>query len=278
MSISLLTNLGSLNIRRYLEKASEDHDRANERVASGRRINRSLDDAAGLAISSRLESKIRSTQQAERTALDALSLIQVAEGGMNEVSNILVRVRELSIQAGSDNLSDEERNLLNFEGKQLTEEIERLAQSTSFSGTSLLNGSGKELSFQIGIENTEYDRISYDSGKINLTAGNLGVASLDLSEKGSALDGLENIDKAMLQTQAARAQLGALQARMHPMVSNLRNFEENLTAANARIRDADLAKESTELIRTQVQQKAAISVLAQANLSPALALKLIESG
>lgn len=276
MPISFLTNTGAMTVGRYLTQTTEAYQKAAERVASGRRINRSLDDAAGLAISSRLEVRIRSTQQAQRTAMDALSLIQVAEGGMTEISNILSRLRELSIQAGSDNLSDDERGLLNFEAEQLIKEIDRLAESTTYSGNKLLNGSGEELNFQIGVENTENDRITYDASSVDVRSSTLGVDAIELNDRDSALEGLEVIDNAITKAQGSRAQLGAIQARIHPIVNNLRNYEENLTAANSRIRDADLATESTELVRTQVQQKATVAILAQANFAPALALKLIE--
>lgn len=276
MPISLLSNVTSYNVKRHLEQTNELFSRSAERLASGRRINRAGDDAAGLSISFGLESKIRSIQVAKRNAQDALSLMEVAEGGMNEVGNLLVRMRELSIQASSDNVSDREREMLDLEAQQIKDEIDRLAQSTRYFDSPLLNGSGRDFVFQVGIDNNEFNRLTYSAASLDLRASTLGVSGISLTDADSAADAFGSVDEALIRMNVPRAQVGALQSRMHSISNNLASYEESLTAANSRIRDADIAKETAEMIRGQVLQKAGIAVLGQANMLPTQALKLIE--
>lgn len=276
MPITVLTNLPAMNARRHLEETSNWYAAAAERLSSGKRVNRSGDDAAGMAISFSLEAKIRSIQQARRNSQEALSLMQVAEGGMNEVGNLIVRMRELAIQASSDTIGDRERGMLELESNQLKSEVERLSQATSYFGTSLLNGTGKEFTFQIGPDNNEYNRLTYNTKNLDLRASTLGVDGVDLSSASNALDSLGTIDEALSKMNQPRAEVGSLGTRFQSIIGNLSIYEENLVAAKSRILDADIAKEAAQAVQGSVLQKAGISVLAQANVAPGLALKLLD--
>jgi flagellin len=276
MAISLLSNQAVINARRHMETTSRMFGEASERLASGKRINKSGDDAAGLAISQAMEGKIRSMQQARRNAQEALSLMQVAEGGMNEVSNLLVRLRELSIQAASDTIGDKERTMLELENKQIKEEIDRLANATEYFGTSLLNGQGKEFTFQIGPDNSEANRLEYSTASLDLRASSLGIDGASLSDSSSALDALSQVDEAITKLNTPRAEVGAMQTRFNSIVNNLFIYEENMSAAKSRIVDADIAQETAKAVQASILQRAGAAVIAQANTMPALALKLLD--
>jgi flagellin len=276
MAISLLSNQAVINARRHMETTSRMFGEASERLASGKRINKSGDDAAGLAISQVMEGKIRSMQQARRNAQEALSLMQVAEGGMNEVSNLLVRLRELSIQAASDTIGDKERTMLELENKQIKEEIDRLANATEYFGTSLLNGQGKEFTFQIGPDNSEANRLEYSTASLDLRASSLGIDGASLSDSSSALDALSQVDEAITKLNTPRAEVGAMQTRFNSIVNNLFIYEENMSAAKSRIVDADIAQETAKAVQASILQRAGAAVIAQANTMPALALKLLD--
>jgi flagellin len=246
------------------------------RLSSGYRINRSSDDAAGLAISESLKAQIRGFKQANRNANDGISLVNVAEGGLNSVSNMLVRLRELAIQTSSDTISDRERALVDVEYQQIKEEIERVAQTTQFNGTSLINGTGGMLDFQVGNYNDPLnDRISFDAGYGNATLMSLGLTDLNVLSKESSQETLQTIDDAMSYIGSARAQLGALQNRLQSTSESLATAEENFSAANSRIRDTDVAAESTNLAKNNILMQAATAVLSQANTQQQLALKLL---
>lgn len=276
MGIRINTNVQSLAAQRALGEVKKGQDAALEKLASGSRINRASDDAAGLAISENLKADIRGSQQAKRNASDGISMIQVAEGGMNEISNILVRLRELSVQAASDTVGDKERKFTDLEFQQLTNEIERISQSTDFNGTKLLNGEGSLKEFQVGIGNDEFaDRISYDPAQINVLGSELGVAGLAVSSKEGAQENLTAIDTALDKVSGNRAVLGALQNRLNSTVTNLEVKTENLSAANSRIRDTDVASVSADLAKSNIMSAAGTSVLAQSNNSNMSALKLI---
>lgn len=276
MGIRINTNVQSLAAQRALGEVKKGQDAALEKLASGSRINRASDDAAGLAISENLKADIRGSQQAKRNASDGISMIQVAEGGMNEISNILVRLRELSVQSASDTVGDKERKFTDMEFQQLTNEIERISQSTDFNGTKLLNGEGSLKEFQVGIGNDEFaDRISFDPAQINVVGSELGVAGLGVSSKSDAQENLTAIDQAMDKVSGNRAVLGALQNRLNSTVTNLEVKTENLSAANSRIRDTDVASVSADLAKSNIMSAAGTSVLAQSNNSNMSALKLI---
>ena len=276
MGIRINTNVQSLAAQRSLSDVKGQQDSALEKLASGTRINRASDDAAGLAISENLKAEIRGSQQAKRNASDGISMIQVAEGGMNEISNILVRLRELSVQSASDTVGDKERSFTDLEFQQLTKEMERIASSTEFNGTKLLNGEGDKKDFQIVTGNDEFaDRISYTPAETNVSASELGVSGLAVASKEGAQENLSVIDDAMDKVNGNRAVLGALQNRLTSTVSNLDVKTENLSAANSRIRDTDVAQVSADLAKSNILTAAGTSVLAQTNNSMMSALKLI---
>jgi len=276
MGLRINTNIMSINAQKNLRLNGATLAQSEERLSSGYRINKSADDAAGLAISENLNGQVRSYAQAGRNAQDGISFIQVAEGGMAEVSNMLIRLRELGVQAASDTVGDQERGFLNVEAQQLKNEIERTSQVTQYNGQSLLNGQGDKLDFQIGIKNDEFgDRISYDPSGTNVSLDSLGISGVDVSNKSGAQDTLGMIDVAVGTVNSNRANLGALQSRLTSTMNNIEVANENLSAAKSRIRDVDVAVESSELAKNSVKTQAATSVLAQANNSSALALKLI---
>jgi flagellin len=276
MGLRINTNVQSLRAQNSLSKVEENKANTLAKLSSGTRINKAGDDAAGLAISEKLKANIRGTQQATRNAGDGISMIQTAEGGLSESSNILIRLRELSVQASSDTIGDQERKFANLEFQQLTNEMERIATSTQFNGKSLLDGKGEKLDFQIGIMNdSANDRLSYDSGAISAKVSDLGVAGLGVETKDQAQTNLEKIDAAINGVNANRASLGALQNRLQSTISNLEVRTENLSAANSRIRDTDIAQESAEMTKANILSSAATSVLAQANSAGSTALKLI---
>ena len=276
MGLRINTNVQSLRAQNSLSKVEENKANTLAKLSSGTRINKAGDDAAGLAISEKLKANIRGTQQASRNAGDGISMIQTAEGGLSESSNILIRLRELSVQAASDTIGDQERKFANLEFQQLTNEMERIATSTQFNGKSLLDGKGDKLDFQIGIMNdSSNDRLSYDSGAISAKVSDLGVAGLGVETKDQAQTNLEKIDAAINGVNANRASLGALQNRLQSTISNLEVRTENLSAANSRIRDTDIAQESAEMTKANILSSAATSVLAQANSAGSTALKLI---
>ncbi|MFT6070392.1 MAG: flagellin [Bacteriovoracaceae bacterium] len=276
MGLRINTNVASLSARRTLGVNNTEQAKTLGKLSSGTRIVRSADDAAGLAISEKLKAQVRSTNQAERNANDGISLIQTAEGGLNEVSNILIRLRELAIQSSSDTVGDSERKFTDLEYQNLKSEVERISQVTEFNGKKLLNGEGEKYDFQIGINNDDFnDRISYNAQLTNSSAAALGVDSLGVDSKENAQASLESIDAAIQNVSGQRAELGAVQNRLTSTVQNLQVSSENLNAANSRIRDTDYAAETAKNAKLSILTNAGTSVLSQANAQGANALKLI---
>lgn len=276
MGLRINTNVASINGQRNLRGSNNNMRKAMERLSSGYRINNSGDDAAGLAISENLKAQIRGYQMNIRNSEDGISLVQVAEGGLNETTAILTRLRELGIQAASDTIGESERGFLDVEYQSLLDEIERISQSTEFNRTKLLNGSAQVFDIQVGIRNTPgVDRIVFDGSKADARVEALGLSGLQLRTKLSAQQGLATIDSAIQKVAAARADFGALQNRLMSTINNLGVSVENLSAANSRIRDADMAVETAEMTRNNVMLNAGISVLSQANQSTSMALKLL---
>jgi len=276
MGFRINTNVQSIAAQRYLGTTKRNLDSNLSRLASGERITKAADDAAGLAISEKLKSQIRSLSQAKRNADDGISLIQTAEGGLQEVSNMLIRLRELSIQSASDTLGDTERSFSDIEFQQLKEEIERIARSNEFNGRKLLDGSGGIVEIQIGANNDPAnDRLSYDSASADITLAALGIGAEGISSKEGAQTSLAALDDALISINERRANLGALQNRLTSVVRNLEITNENLSAANSRIRDVDVASETAELAKNQILTQAGTSVLAQANQAPNFALQLL---
>lgn len=275
-SFSILTNVASMNAQRNVRNTQSSLAASLGRLSSGLRIQTAADDAAGLAISEKLKSQIRSLTQAERNALDGVSLIQTAEGAMNEVSGILTRMRELSMQSATGTIGDTERGFLDTEFDQLRNEINRIAAVTEFNGTKLLDGTigtGSEVSFQVGINNTTNDSISVAVAALNATG--LGIDAADVANSTNAQSALATIDTAIDTLSSSRGTLGAAQNRLFVTIANLGTARENLSSANSRIRDVDVASESANLTRNNILQQAGVSVLAQANQAPAIALSLI---
>ena len=277
MGLRINTNVPSLVAQRNLRGNRQMLDRTLERLSSGSRINHAGDDAAGLAISETLRAQIRGISQAERNAQDGISLVQVAEGGLVEVSNILIRMRELGVQASSDTVGSRERGFLNNEFQQLSEEIDRIANSIEFNGNPLLNGNGSAFEVQIGTKNNPLvDRIKlFDPYASNVNLVSLGINLSSVADKTSAQNSLASIDQALNTVTSIRAGFGSMQNRLQSVINNLTVNKENMMAANSRIRDADLAEETSEMTKAQILNQAGVSVLAQANSSIKSALGLL---
>ncbi len=276
MGLRIATNVPALNAQKNLFSTNIQQGTSMARLASGLRINNASDDAAGLAISESMKAQIRGFRQANRNANDGISLVQIAEGGLNEVSNMLTRLRELAIQASSDTISDRERVYTDTEYQQLKEEIERVSQTTLFNGVPLINGVGGVFDIQVGVQNDQFnDRISFDSTATNSTLEGLGLTELTVIDKLSAQESLAFVDDALQNVSGMRAGIGAFQSRLQSASSNLMVSEENLSSANSRIRDTDVAAESTALAKSNILMQAATAVLGQANTQQQLALKLL---
>jgi len=276
MGLRIQTNVAAINAQKSLYMTNINQSRAMARLSSGQRINQASDDAAGLAISENLKGQIRGLRQANRNANDGISLVQIAEGSLNEVSNMLIRLRELGVQAASDTIGDTERQFLDVEYQQLKSEIQRVTESTNYNGYDLLNGTGGVLDIQVGTNNDPFkDRISFNSGAANSSLEALGLVAESLGTKESAQVSLNTVDSAMVSINSIRANFGAMQNRLQSTSSNLLTYDENMSAANSRIRDTDVAAETTEMIRNNILMQAGVSVLGQANQQNQLALKLL---
>jgi flagellin len=252
-------------------------DKSLERLSSGSRINHAGDDAAGLAISENLIAQVRGLRQAKRNALDGVSLIQVSEGGLNELGNILIRLRELSVQAASDTIGETERKFTDREFQSLKDEIDRIANATEFNGTPLLNGRAGIIEVQVGVRNNPLlDRVVYNGESANVTLAALKLGGESIATKLGAQTSLSVIDDALVNVNSVRADLGALQNRLQSTINNLSISDENLSAANSRIRDVDVAEESSEMTRNQILMQSGTAVLSQANVMNRMALKLLE--
>lgn len=276
MGFRISTNVASLNAQRNLDGSQAKLNNAMSQLASGSRINKAADDAAGLAISENMKAQIRSTRQASRNAQDGISLVQTAEGGLNEIGNIIIRLRELGIQASSDTVGDTERDFINKEVQQLKDEMQRIAQVTTWGKTKLLDGSTPTYDFQVGVYNNDFeDRISFHAGENTATLDALGIAGVDYTSKEGAQSALESLDSAQEEVNRMRSNLGALQNRLTSTVTNLGVAEENMSAANSRIRDTDIAASTAEMTKNNILLQASTATLSQANQKDQLALQLI---
>jgi flagellin len=274
MGLRINTNIGAISAQRQLEKNQKRLEHAQSSLASGKRIINAADDAAGLAISENVRGQVRGIRMAKQNAYNAQSLIQISEGGLNEITNIMVRLRELGVQGASDTVSDVERSFLDQEAQNLVEEADRIAKSTRFGNKVLLAGEGDEMEFQVGPfagdENVVRAKVDADA-----TTSTLGIDGLTVGDKDGSRDALGQVDEALVMISKIRADFGAVQSRLMATNSNLEIQNENLTAAMSRIADADIAYESSEMASAQILQSAAVGVLAQANTNGAAALKLI---
>jgi len=275
MGFRIATNVQSLSGQRTLGAQKEAQNHTLEKLSSGERIVRAADDAAGLAISEKFKAEIRSTRQASRNTQDAISLVQVAEGGLNEVGNMLIRMRELSIQSASDTIGDKERSFVDREVQSLKSEIDRISKTTQFNGINLLSGDGGELNFQVGVGAKEHDRINFSTADYNSGIQALGINNVSTMSKEESQNNLKMLDDSISKVSEHRAAFGALQNRLQSTYSNLMISDENLSASNSRIRDADIAQESAELTKRNILTQAGVSTLAQANQGGMLALRLI---
>jgi flagellin len=269
--------MGAISATRNMEINNRDQAKIYSRLSSGQRITSAGDDAAGLSISESLRAQIRSMGQAERNANDGVSLSQVAEGGLTEIGNIMVRLRELAIQAASDSVGDKERGFINTEVQSLVQEVDRISNVTNFNGTPLLNGKApkSELEIQVGTRNDAADRLTFNTSENDVRAGTLGIDSLDYSSISGARNALDKIDEATSKVFESRARLGAMQNKLQATINNLGIAKENLSNARSRIADADVAQETSALVRGNILQQAGIAVLAQANQAPMQALRLL---
>jgi flagellin len=279
MALSVLTNVASLNAQRNLQNTQKALESSIGKLSSGMRINKAGDDAAGLGISENLKANIRSISQAQRNANDGISMSQVAEGSMNEMQGIVSRMRELSVQSANSTLGATERGYIQTEFKQLSQEINRIGAVTDFNGQKLLDGSASAgLTFQVGIQNSTNDRIAMSITKLTtstLGSTSLHLASASLSTVTNSQKAIGVFDKAIQQLSQARAKVGATQNRMQVTISNLASSHENLSAANSRIRDVDVAEESANMTKSQILSQAGLAVLSQANQLPQSALSLL---
>ncbi len=273
MGIRINTNVASINTRRHLYNTTINFNKTMEKLSSGLRINRASDDAAGLAISEGLKSDIRALDQASRNAADGISLVQTAEGALDEVSNILLRLRELAEQSLNGTLTDTERTYLASEYSDLMSEIDRISSSADFNGIKLLDGSGGNVGIQVGIGTDTFDSISIDLGD-DVDAAGIGLTT-GVGDATDAADAMDEVMDAIDTVSSARSAFGAIQNRLETSIRNIQNTSENLSAANSRIRDVDVAAETSKMTSFQVLQQAGVSILAQANMTSSLAMNLL---
>ena len=276
MGLRIATNTTALNAQRVMAITRMNLDKSLERLASGSRINHAGDDAAGLAISENLRAQMRGMRQAKRNGMDGISLIQVSEGGLNEIGNMLIRLRELSIQSASDTIGDVERQFTDREFQSLKQEIDRIANVTQFNGTPLLNGKAGIFEIQVGTHNNPIlDRVVYNGERSDSSLDALKLGGESIATKQGSQLSLAVIDDALLRVNSIRADLGALQNRLQSTINNLAIADENLSSANSRIRDTDLAEEVSEMTKNNILMQSGIAVLGQANNTNTAALKLL---
>ena len=267
MGLRMNTNVPSLVAQRSLSTTRSALDRSLERLSSGLRINHASDDAAGLAISENLRAQTRGITQAERNAQDGLSVLQVAEGALSEISNLLVRLRELGVQAASDTIGDSERAFTNIEFQHLLQEIDRIANTTEYNQFPLLNGSQNGFEVQVGTRNNPLlDRIQlFDRNSSDVNIVSLGINLTSVDTKFNAQTSLQLIDSAIQSVSGLRAEMGSVQNRLQSAINNLMIQKENLTAATSRIRDMDMAEETSTMTKNQILMQTGVAVLAQTN-------------
>ena len=270
MGLRVNTNVFSLNAQRNLGSVSERLGRNFARLSSGLRIASAADDAAGLGISERIRSQIRSLGQASRNTQDGISVVQTAESSVAEFNNNLNRARELAIQASTGTLSDADRTIIDEEFQALDDEINRIATQTEFNGISLLDGTG-DIDIQVGLDQGEQITIN----AIDVQSATLGIAALDVSTQAGAQAALDSLDTAINSVNSERGSLGSIQNRLSSAFNSILATREGLSQAESRIRDVDVAAESADLTRNSILQQAATSILSQANTQPQLALSLL---
>lgn len=275
MGLRINTNIASQEVQRNLRVSNASQEAEFSKLSSGKRITKSADDAAGLAIAKKLEAETKGLRMASRNANDAISMVQVAEGGLNETSSILTRLRELSIQAGSDTVGEAERGYLSLEYEQLVQEADRISKTTSFNGRPLLKGEGDVLQFQVGAYGGQDNMIELDAGQTDASAESLGIGGTNVRDKQTAIDNLERIDSAIGKVSAFRANFGSVQSRLTSTINNLDTAVVNQEAARSRIEDVDVADSTARLASAQIKNAAGTATLAQANQLGQGAMRLI---
>lgn len=275
MGLRINTNIASQEVQKNMRASTAQTEAEFSKLSSGKRITKSADDAAGLAIAKKLEAETRGLRMASRNANDAISLVQVAEGGLNETQNILTRLRELSVQAGSDTVGDVERGYLSMEYEQLVQEADRISKTTNFNGRSLLQGEGSILQFQVGSQGNEHNRIEFDAGITDASAESLGIGGSNLRDKSSAIDNLSTMDAAIEKVSGFRATFGSIQSRLQSSINTLDVAVVNQESARSRIEDVDVADSTAKLASSQIKNAAGTASLAQANQLGNNALRLI---
>ena len=269
-------NISALNTHRQLGANNNAVSSSLEKLSSGLKINRAGDDAAGLAISEKMRGQIRGLDMATKNSQDGISMIQTAEGSLNEVHDILQRMRELSVQAANDTNVEDDRSALNEELKQLAEEIGRIKDNTTFNTQNLLDGAaGTEVQFQVGADANQTITVDFETEGLNLTTVETAVAGLDITDKEGANEAIEALDEQIKAVSEGRSYLGAIQNRLEHTINNLSNASENLTAAESRIRDVDMAKEMMAFTKNNILTQASQAMLAQANQTPQGVLQLL---
>lgn len=275
MGLRINTNIASQEVQKNLRATNAQQEAEFSKLSSGKRITKSADDAAGLAIAKKLEAETRGLRVASRNANDGISMIQVAEGGLNETSNILTRLRELSIQAGSDTVGAAERGYLSLEYEQLVQEADRISKTTQFNGRSLLRGEGDVLQFQVGTYGNDDNRIEFDAGSTDASSENLGIGGTNIRDKNDAVGNLGKIDEAINKVSAYRANFGSIQSRLQSTINNLDVATVNQESARSRIEDVDVADSTARLASSQIKNAAGTATLSQANQLGQSALRLI---
>ncbi len=291
MGMRIRTNVPAITAQRFMSDNKDSMNKSMERLSSGYRINKSADDAAGLAISESLRAKTRGLNQAKRNANDAVSLVQVAEGGMNEMTNILIRLRELSVQSSTDTLGEKERSFLNREYVQLVDEIDRIANGTEFNGIKIFdeNSDKEQFVIQVGTNGTDpeanIDTVSVSLAGLKFSTETLGlgkeseIGPLEAGDTGPAREEISQkltvIDDALSKISGERASLGAMQSRLGSAMSNISTSVENMETAKSRIKDVDFASETAELTQSRILTSSSLSILSQANAAPEQVLQLL---
>lgn len=277
MGLRIGTNSTSMMVQKNLQQNGVEQQKSYNRLSSGSRISSAGDDPAGAAISQNFNAEVRSLKQAERNANDGISFVQVAEGGLSEIGNLLIRLRELSVQSASDTIGDKERSYVDKEYQGLKQEVDRIANTSEFNGTKLLNGKSSKsvLDFQIGSKGTSNDRIQLSLKDYDVSTASLGIDGIDSKSLESSRSALESIDQAISHVSDARAGLGGLQARLQSATQTLSVTRNNVAEAYSRVADTDVAEETSKLTQKQILSQAGVAMLAQANASPQLALKLL---
>jgi flagellin len=275
MALYVQTNVASLEAQRNLATTQKSLTANFQKLSSGYRINSASDDAAGLGISEQMGAQIRSYAVAERNTNNGISMAQTAEGALGQVGSMLQRMRELAVEGSNGDLTSTDRGFLDTEFTQLKQEVDRISTSTTFNGQGLLSGTANTITFQVGINNTSNDQINVVFGGVDLTALGLNGSSVSGATATNAQTAIDSIDAAIATISTQRSNYGAAMNRMQVTVSNIQSMSTNLSAANSRIKDVDIAQETAAMSKNQVLSQAGAAVLAQANQAPQLALTLL---